>query len=118
MFFAMLLGAGSLGVLIRWFLSQTFGVSAFPWATLAVNSIGGFLIGWIGVQSWSNSTKTVIVVGFLGALTTFSTFAWDTLRLWREGEWVLAMVNILANNILTIGLAGLGFYIASHSAQQ
>ena len=85
----------------------------FPYATLAVNIIGSFLMGVlfsaiehgiIGDQYW----RPFIGVGLLGALTTFSTFSMDSLLMLQQGEWNKAILNILLNVIVCLAAAWLG----------
>jgi len=115
----LLLGGGALGTLFRYFISglpYKYTDSVFPWGTLLVNVGGAFLIGLIwGIfeeRGISPHLRTLIFIGFLGGFTTFSTFALETMNLFKEGAIKLAFVNILANNILCIVLVFGGFFIA------
>ncbi|MCL1072978.1 fluoride efflux transporter CrcB [Shewanella dokdonensis] len=86
--------------LISLFMAQLFG-SAFPFGTLAVNVLGSFLMGVIfalgQLSHVSPEIKALIGVGFLGALTTFSTFSNETLLLIQGGEWLKAFLNVVLN---------------------
>jgi len=103
--------AGLLGTYMRYGLSgavQRACGTSFPCGTLAVNITGCFLFGlvWSLAEdrlSISGEMRTVILIGFMGAFTTFSSFAFETVQLARGAEWALALGNILAQN--TIGLA-------------
>jgi len=108
---------GSLGALCRYGVSTTaaklYG-DAFPWGTLCVNLVGCFLIGLafaLGVQRnvLSPSFRLFFVTGFLGALTTFSTYALESVNFTRDGLVVTTIWNLLANNIggLVLVVAGL-----------
>lgn len=114
---------GSLGALTRWGI----GLAAvkwlgkgFPWGTLAVNVAGCFVMGIVlellldlKVQANSGLTPAVqgqiafwhkgVAIGFLGALTTFSTFGADTLRDFQAGQTTLVLGNIAANVLLSLG---------------
>ncbi len=102
--------AGSLGTLARYGLAglihRTAGTT-FPWGTLAVNVLGCFLAGllWSLFESrWpvTSATRTIVLVGFMGAFTTFSAYILETGALARSAEWLPAMGNIALQN-------GLGF---------
>lgn len=86
--------------LISLFMIQLFG-SAFPFGTLAVNVLGSFLMGVVfalgQLSHISPEIKALIGVGFLGALTTFSTFSNETLLLIQGGEWLKAFLNVVLN---------------------
>jgi fluoride exporter len=102
--------AGTAGTLARFWLSrlvQQWAGTAFPWGTFAVNIIGSFLFGLV----WSlaterrlldERTRIIILTGFMGAFTTFSTFAFETTLYLRDSQWGLALVNILAQVIIGV----------------
>ncbi len=97
--------AGALGALSRWGLGQwleVLGGGHFPYDTLAANLIGCFLLGFVmhigGHARWiSGEMRTIIAVGFIGALTTFSTWEFETLHMARGGEVLLAAGNFAVN---------------------
>lgn len=103
--------AGGLGALARYGLagaaSKLYG-TGFPWGTFVVNAVGCFLFGAI----WSlaeerlfldTGTRAVILTGFMGAFTTFSTFIFETGELFRAEQWLLALGNLGGQMI--VGLA-------------
>lgn len=102
--------AGALGAVARYALSGwTYGLvgTSFPYGTLAVNMLGCFLLG--AVQQIGEITDLIteqmrfaIAVGFLGALTTFSTFGYETLLQLENGNWPAAFGNVTAH--LVVGL--------------
>jgi CrcB protein len=102
--------AGTLGTLARYGLGglvQRLHESAFPWGTLVVNALGCFLFGvvWALAEERlviSGETRLVLLVGFMGAFTTFSTYAFETGAMLRDAEWLLAASNLLAHNLLGI----------------
>ncbi|MCH7726483.1 MAG: fluoride efflux transporter CrcB [Planctomycetes bacterium] len=102
---------GAIGAVSRYLLSGWVTESTgrvFPFGTLLVNVIGCFLLGLIvpiaQVASWiPKPVSAGITVGFLGALTTFSTFGQETLDQLNKGAWAGALANIAAN--VLIGLA-------------
>jgi fluoride exporter len=110
--------AGGLGSLSRYGLSgvvqRAFGAE-FPWGTFVVNMTGCFVFGvvWAFCQdrlSVSPEVRTVVLVGFMGAFTTFSSYIFETNELLRESLWLKAVGNVLGQNIagvvcLLIGMA-------------
>jgi len=111
--------AGAAGTLARYGLQglvQTAAGASFPWGTFAVNALGCFLFGlvWaLGSERMilSPGIRNVILIGFMGAFTTFSTFAAESGRLLGDAEWALAAGNVLLSNVSGIGLfyVGLAF---------
>jgi len=105
--------AGALGTLARYGLTgviQRAAGSDFPYGTLVVNVSGCFFAGlaWMlfeGRGALSSESRVVILVGFLGAFTTFSTLVLETGNLLRDAEWVRACGNLALN--CSIGLAAL-----------
>ena len=85
----------------------------FPFGTLAVNTIGCLLIGIVGALvekgRISADTRTILAVGFLGALTTFSSFAWEALTLQRDRSFGLAVVYVGGQLFLGLGLVVAGW---------
>ena len=108
---------GALGAVARFAtvtLTQTLCGPRFPYGTLFVNCLGSFLIGLIMnflMERYAGSAepwRLFLVVGFLGAYTTFSSFAWETWMLYLNGQWLAAAGNILLNNIGTLFLVFVG----------
>ena len=107
---------GALGAVLRYSISSGiyhwFGRS-FPYGTLVVNVVGSLAIGLLSILlvekfNVSQEIKLGLVVGVLGALTTFSTFSWDTLHLLEQGYVQKAFLNVLLNVTVCIGAAWLG----------
>ncbi len=97
-------------------VQEVFG-RAFPWATLSINVLGSFLMGFLFFEtldriSMAPSLRAGILVGGLGAYTTFSTFALENLVLLQDGETLKAALYVGASNILGIGAAIGGAWIA------
>ena len=93
-----------------------FGRS-FPYGTLVVNVMGSFAIGIFSILliekfNVSHELRLALVVGVLGALTTFSTFSWDTLDLMQQGLMQRAFLNVLLNVVMCIAAAWLGAQLA------
>jgi fluoride exporter len=113
---------GALGCLSRYFLSgwvyNIFG-RTFPSGTFAVNIVGAFLIGLIMEFSMrstliSPSLRVGLTIGFLGGLTTFSTFSYETFRLLEDGELLIAMSNVLVSVVICLLFTWLGILAARH----
>jgi len=89
------------------------GATGFPYATLTVNVIGSFLIGlfiaWLGGRTEINpALRPLIQVGFLGALTTFSTFSLDALILIEQGRFTQAGLYIAASVLVCLAACFIG----------
>ena len=99
---------GFFGAISRYLIAtwiQKLSSSFFPIGTLSVNVIGSFLIGFLYLyfsHTINPTLKAMLITGFLGALTTFSTFSLETLLLLQEGLYLKAGLNILLNVTLTI----------------
>lgn len=111
---------GAAGALLRYGVSN--GIHAvlgrgFPYGTLAVNIIGSLLMGflyiWLIERLASGPVvRAFLLVGVLGAFTTFSTFSVETLNLMESGQLGKAILNVLASVVICIAAAGLGILLA------
>lgn len=109
------LGA-ALGAVLRWLLSVWLNAlfPAFPPGTLVANLIGGYLIG-VALAFFSNhpalpfELRLLVITGFLGGLTTFSTFSAEVVTLIQEGRisWAMATVSAHVVGSLAMTFAGL-----------
>ena len=116
---ALLSVAGAVGTLARYGLSnlvQRLSPGEFPWGTLAVNALGCLAFGvvWSLAEERmlvSGATRIVILVGFMGAFTTFSTFAFETGQMLDDSQWVTAAANVLAQNVLGVALVLVGMAV-------
>ena len=120
-FFLVFVGGG-LGAAVR-FLVTTAAArwAAFPLGTLAVNAIGSFLMGLImgavlllteKYELIAEPLRLLLAVGFLGGLTTFSSFSFETLLLLKGGSYLLAFCNIALQLFTGLLLAALGMALA------
>lgn len=109
-------GGGALGAILRFLMSshiyRLFGRD-FPYGTLAVNVLGSFLMGIFFIfiierGMLSAEWRSIIIVGFLGAFTTFSTFSIETLTLLESGELSRAVLNIFLSVALCLAATWLG----------
>jgi CrcB protein len=108
------LGA-AVGAPLRYLTDQALRArrdSVFPWGTLTVNVTGSLLLGvLIGLPA--NDTVLLLAgTGFCGALTTYSTFSYETLRLVQTRAWLVAAASVLANLVAGIGAAFAGVALA------
>lgn len=108
------LGA-AIGALLRWWAGLWLNShwSGFPLGTLLVNCAGGLLIGV--ALAWFERTpdelaRLLLVTGFLGGLTTFSSFSGESLILLHRGEYALALAHTAAHVLGSLGFAAFGFW--------
>lgn len=114
--FLIFLGAGLGGIFRYWISNGAHWVLGrqFPYGTLAVNASGSFLMGLCFVLVFdrfsdiSPHLRSIVLIGFLGGYTTFSSFSLETFNLFENGAWLTAMVNILMNVVVCILLTWLG----------
>ncbi|HMA65987.1 MAG TPA: fluoride efflux transporter CrcB [Chitinispirillaceae bacterium] len=110
---------GSIGALARFgiakFVNQISG-GVFPWGTMTVNFIGLFVIGFLyelfEKTLVPSEIRLFLTVGFLGALTTFSTYGMETITLFRNGQYGAALLNIVLSNVAGLVLVVAGIFVA------
>lgn len=109
---------GALGCLSRYFLSgwvyNLLGRS-FPYGTFAVNILGAFLIGAVmefSIRSTlvSQNLRVGLTIGFMGGLTTFSTFSFETFKLLEDGQLLTALTNVLLSVTVCLIFTWLGIF--------
>ena len=93
-----------------------FAGTAFPWGTMLVNIVGcllaGILFGLVQERAFfSPLIRLLLLTGFLGGFTTFSTFAVETVSLLRDGSWLVALSSVAVNNLVGIAFALAGIYL-------
>jgi len=117
----LVISAGAiLGANARWILSRYAARilgPVFPYGTLFINVTGSFVVGFFMI--WTTERilldprwRLLVVVGFCGAFTTFSSFAFETVAYFEQGQWQLMLVNFLSNNLLCLGAALAGIALA------
>ena len=106
-FLAISLGA-IVGANLRYWMSRSavrlLG-PVFPYGTLTINVLGSFVLGFFLV--WTSERvmvdprwRLLVAVGFCGGYTTFSSYAYETMTFFQQGQWALVAVNFVANNLL------------------
>ena len=113
---------GFIGAVLRAYLNGVISHKFphdLPYGTLGVNLIGSFLMGvliayFMYTSFFSLQAKSFLSTGILGALTTYSTFAIESLLLLQGGHILLAFINISLNAFGTIIMAGSGFYMVKY----
>ena len=108
------------GANARYFLSRYAAKilgTVFPYGTLIINVVGSFIVGFFVI--WATERvlidprwRLLVVVGFCGAFTTFSSFAFETMAYFEQGQWILMLTNFLTNNLLCLGAALAGMALA------
>jgi len=111
---------GAIGSALRFGAGEVMrrvpALAAFPWATLLINVLGSFVIGWF--LRWSATTEATpqlrafVAIGVCGGFTTFSTFAAENLAMLQAGEAGRAALHALLSFALTIGAAYVGYLVA------
>ncbi len=116
-----IVGAGGfIGAVLRYVLSgfvHRIAGSALPFGTLAVNILGSLILGFFLILSGQKLAidplwRSFIAVGMMGALTTFSTFSWETWQMIIHGLWGQAVLNIVLNVALTLTAVWAGGILA------
>ena len=118
-FLAISLGA-IFGANARYWLSR-FAVrewgAAFPYGTLIINVLGslvvGFFVIWTTERALVNPRwRLLVVVGFCGAFTTFSSYAFESMSLFERGQWLSMVANVIGSNLLCLVAAAGGMALA------
>jgi CrcB protein len=102
--------------LISRFAAKALG-PVFPYGTLFINVTGSMIVGFFVI--WASERALVdprwrllVVVGFCGAFTTFSSYAFETMAYFEQGQWLLMCTNIMTNNVLCLLAALAGMALA------
>jgi CrcB protein len=112
--------AAIVGANLRYLLSRLaareFG-PVFPYGTLFINIVGSFIVGFFVI--WTTERvlidprwRLLVVIGFCGSFTTFSSYAFETMAYFEQGQWGLMLANVVSNNLLCLGGALAGMALA------
>lgn len=114
---------GALGAVMRYLVSNgIYGWlgRGFPWGTMTVNVLGSLVMGLLFVLlterlALGPQWRAFLLIGFLGAFTTFSTFSMETLNLLEGGEVMRAVLNMVGSVVICVGAAWLGVIVGRMS---
>ena len=112
--------AAIVGANLRYLLSRFAAKElgpAFPYGTLFINIVGSFIVGFFVI--WTTERvlldprwRLLVVVGFCGSFTTFSSYAYESMAFFEAGHWGMMLVNVFGNNLLCLGGALAGMAVA------
>lgn len=111
---------GFVGTILRYLVNNiiyhSLAYPLFPFGTLIINISGCFFIGILAGLTerfaLSPEIRIFIQIGVLGGFTTFSTFGFETFNLIRDGQFILAIANVLLQVIAGLTLVWIGYYLA------
>ena len=118
---ALVISLGAIaGANARYFLSRYAAKGlglVFPYGTLIINVLGSLIVGFFLI--WTSERvlvdprwRLLVVVGFCGAFTTFSSYAFETMAYFEQGQWLLMFTNFFSNNLLCLAAALAGMALA------
>lgn len=118
-FLAISLGA-IVGANLRYWMSRAavrWLGPVFPYGTLTINVLGSFVLGFF--LAWTSERvmvdprwRLLVAVGFCGGYTTFSSYAYETMAFFQQGQWALLATNFVANNLLACAAVVAGMALA------
>ena len=106
---ALVLLAGALGAVLRFLVAR---LTPTPWAVLIVNVVGSF-VGGVVIGATSGDLRVILLTGFCGGLTTFSSFTVETVQLVLDGKSRVAALSVGANVVAGLAAATLGYALFS-----
>jgi len=112
--------AAIVGANLRYLLSRLAALelgSVFPYGTLFINIVGSLIVGFFVIWTTERALvdprwRLLVEIGFCGSFITFSSYAFETMAYFEQGQWGLMLANILSNNILCLGGALAGMAVA------
>ena len=116
----LVLVGGAVGAPLRYLtdlMIQTRHDSVFPWGTFTVNVVGSLILGGLAAAVESSGAPRWVLTlggtGFCGALTTFSTFGFETVRLVEDGSWLAALTNVTVSVVAGLVAVSGGWALVS-----
>ncbi|MFF5389878.1 fluoride efflux transporter CrcB [Streptomyces sp. NPDC013012] len=117
--FLLVAAGGAVGAPLRYLTDRAVQArhdTVFPWGTFTVNVVGSLLLGLLTGAALSgaagHTAQLLLGTGLCGALTTYSTFSYETLRLAESGAWFLAVANVVASVVAGLGAVFVGLALA------
>ncbi|MFF4750072.1 fluoride efflux transporter CrcB [Streptomyces sp. NPDC002514] len=117
--FLLVVLGGAVGAPLRYLVDRAVQArhgTSYPWGTFTVNMIGsailGALTGAVLVSAASENVQLLVGTGFCGALTTYSTFSWETLQLAEAGSRFHAAANVVVSILAGLGSVYVGMAVA------
>jgi len=104
---------GAIGAVLRYAVGQLIAHDRFPVATLVVNVLGSFLLGLITFAGLDNEVVLFVGVGVCGSFTTYSSFSFQTVRLWEGGDRFRSAVYAFGTLVLCVTAVGIGAVFVS-----
>jgi CrcB protein len=108
---------GAAGSVARALAGWAIPAGRLPWATIAINIAGSLLIGWLmarlePLSEHNLREHSLLVVGFCGGFTTFSSFSWQTIEQMQKGNWGAAAANVIISVVFCLFATWLGWRLA------
>lgn len=111
---ALLVGAGgAVGAVLRHLVGEALDAWEFPLSTFVVNVFGSFVLGVAVFSGVSDSVVFFVGTGACGAFTTFSSFSFETVRMWETGARTRAALNVAGNLVFSLTAVGLAWLALS-----
>lgn len=108
---------GAMGACLRYWLFISLGaLGGIPFGTFVANTVGAMAMGFLAAlfrnaESWESPLRLFLLVGVLGALTTFSTFALEAVDALRAGKTMIALSYVVGTVVITVGGCWIGYVI-------
>ena len=118
---AAIIAAGAIGTMLRYLTSRALAPrSRFPWSVLVVNvvgsAIGGVVLGLATIGGVDAGIRLIVLTGFCGGLTTFSTWSVETVQLLQKGKWRWVGLSVVGNLVFGVGAAAAAYAITVAAA--